>query len=275
MTTPVPGTTLTADAPTTAAPVPATTTAPPVPVPGVQQFTLQGQGQITQDQLFAAIEAARAEEKAKLYSRIEKTDAQVNTLIAEREARLAAEKEAADKAAAEAKALEDEKLTLKQRFDKSEAENAERFKTLQAEIATRDALLAKEREYGQLMQYKADKVSELREPDPANQHFGIMPEFVDLINGTTQEEIDNSIATMVAKTRSIVEGVQQHEINSRAATPGVSPTAGNIGPLEQQGGQRTFTAEEIAAMPPGSKEHLALRAAHGMGRASSNRGMFG
>jgi hypothetical protein len=262
MTTPAEPTT--PAAPLLPAPPPLPPTAPVVP-----------QGGFTQEQVWAAVEAARTEEKNKLYSRLEKTDEQVKTLLTEREERLAREKEEADRLAAEAKAAEDEKLTLKQRFEKSEAEHRAEFDRLNNELAQRDALLDKEREYAALTNYKVAKVAELREPHPESQHFGIADEFIDLIDGATQEEIDNSITTMVAKTRSIVEGMQQAQITARAAMPGVSPTAGNLGPIEQSGGTRTYTAEEIAAMAPNSKEFLALRAAHGMGRSSSNRGIFG
>jgi hypothetical protein len=248
------------------------TVAPPV----VPQVSAPVQGAtFTQEQVWAAVEAARTEEKNKLYGRLEKTDETVKTLLSEREERLAAQKAAEAAEAARLQAAEDEKLTLKQRFEKSEEEHARLFSELQKEREADRALLAKEREYAELERYKITKLSELREPKPDQQHFGIMDEFVDLVDGSTQEEIDLSIATMVAKTRSIVEGVQQHEINSRAATPGVSPTAGNLGPIEQSGGTRTYSADEIAAMAPNSKEYLALRAAHGMGRSTSNRGLYG
>lgn len=236
----------------------------------------------TQEQVWAAVEKARTEVKDELFGRIDtvqnvlkQQEDQIKVFNDERESRLAAEKAAVDKTEADRVAAEQEKLTLKQRFDASEQEWAARFAQMQEEMSRRDALLAKERELSELSSYRLTRISELREPNPGEQHFGIHDAFVDLIGGSSKEEIDASLATMVAKTRAIVEEVQQHQELSRTRMPGVSPTGGNIGPIEQQGSQRTYSADEIAAMSPMSEEYQKVRAAYGIGRSQSNRGILG
>lgn len=253
---------------------------PPAPVtPGV----------FTQEQLFAAIEKARSEEKAKLYPHIEglKTqfgDAQeqLRSLQQAEEGRQAQAKDEADRLTAAQKAADDEKLSLKDLIAKRDREAAEyaqateaKFGLLQEELNKRDAMLQKEREFAELTNYKVARVAELKEPHPEQNHFGIADEFLDLVTGKTREEVDASISTMIAKTRSIVEGMQQAQVSARAAMPGVSPNTGNFGPVEGAGTTRQYSADEILAMDPDSKEYAALRDQYGIGRSPGNRGMFG
>jgi len=254
----------------------------PPQVQEVTEPTVPVTGQFSQEQLYAAMEKARSDERAKLHSTIDglrnnfKTQEQLLAeLKAEKDERDAAAKAEADRQAAEQKAAEEEKLTLKQLMERRDQENAQRFSELQAEIQRRDALLEKERELSALNVYRAQAIASAREPRPEEQHYGIADEFIDLVRGSTPEEIDASIATMVAKTRSILEGVQQAQLNAQARMPGVSPNVGNFGPVETAGATRQFSAEEINAMDPTSEEFQALRASYGIGRSQGNRGMFG
>jgi len=237
---------------------------------------------LTQQEVWAMVEAARTEERTRLselQTQFQATQDQLKVFQDEREARLTAEQAEAARLAEEQRQADQEKLTLKQRFEQSEAEWKNRFEQSEQqwkeELGRRDALLEKEREYGELVNYRAAKIQERSEPDPENGHYGIHPQFLDLIAGNTTAEIDASIATMENKTRAIVEEVSQHQISSRAAMPGVSPAGGNVGPLEQQGGQRTFSADEIRALPFDSPEYQALRQQHGMARGNASHGMFG
>jgi len=251
------------------------------PLAPVQEPTVPVTG-FSQDQLYAAMEKARSEERAKLHTRLESMQSNFSSqeellkeLKAKEDERAAAAAAEAERLAAEQKAAEEEKLSLRQIMDKREQENTAKFLELQHELQRRDAIIQKERERAELDLYRERAVAAAREPRPDQNHFGIADEFIDLVQGSTPEEIDNSVANMVARTRSILEGVQQAQLNAQARMPGVSPNAGNFGPVETAGSTRQYSGEEIAAMDPNSPEFQALRTQYGMGRSTSNRGMFG
>lgn len=246
---------------------------PPAGIPLQQSFT--------REQLQAEIDRARKETEDRFASQLSGlttqftgAQEQLAALQAERAERQTAAQAEADRIAAEQRAAEEEKLSLKDLMAKRERETAERFSQLEAELSRRDALLEKERQYAELERYKMSRIAEMQEPNQETGHPGIDPRLVDLIAGSTREAIDASINTMVAKTGAILNDVRQAQMASRAAIPGVSPTAGNIGVMDQQDQTRNYSAEDIHALPPGSEEHMRLRAAYGMGGAS-NRGMFG
>jgi len=257
------------------------------------QQTAQGANTFTQADLDAAIERGRKDAHDRLYGRIEglTTDfktaqAQLAELQAERESAAEAKARQEQEAAAAAKAKEENEADLRELIKKANAEAAQRdadyqsrFAQQNEELARRDALLAKEREFADLERYRIQRLAELREPDPENQHFGIAPNLVNIVDarnawGSTKEEIDNTLTLMQTETRAILGEMAQAETAQRAATPGVAPTAGNIGAPEQQASQRQYSAEDIAAMPINSKEYQALRAQYGMAR-SSGKGIFG
>jgi hypothetical protein len=256
--------------------------------------TLQGAQTFTQDDLNAAIEKGRKEAHDRLYGRIEELSTSFKTsqeqlaqFQAERETE--AEQKAREEAerAAVAKAKEEAELDLRALIERREAETKakfeeyeSRFVTQNNELAARDALLAKEREYAELTQYRLTRLAEVREPDLENGHFGIVPNLIDFADarnawGNTKEEVDNTLALMQSETRSILEGMQRTEVAQRASVPGVAPTAGNTGALEAQQSTRTYSAEDINAMPVNSPEYQALRQQYGMGRAHQQRGIFG
>jgi chromosome segregation ATPase len=231
---------------------------------------------VSQDELNRRIEAARAEEKAKLYPRLDETDARTQALHAEVELLRTKdqEREAADQArrdelaAAEAKRLEDE-LSVRDLFAKKEQDWEKRFAEERNAREVAEALQAKEREYAELASYKARRVAEVMAVD------GIIPEFADLVTGTTPEQVEESLTTLQEKTASILEGIARANVAQRSAMPGVSSAAGNTGPLEAQPGQKVYTAAEIAALPLGSPEHLALRQAANVRTPGRGEGLFG
>jgi len=250
---------------------------PPV-VPSPAQVFPQGVPAplYTQEQLEAERARVRAEEKAKLYPRIEQTAAQYQALQEEvaglrtkDQARDAEANALAEAEAAAAKKREEDELSVRQLFERKEQEWETRFNTEREARERQEALLAKEREYSELEKYKARRVAEVMAKDL------IIPEFADLITGTTPEEVEQSLTNLQEKTVSILEGIQQAQTASRSAMPGVSSAAGNTGPLEAQPGQRTYSAADIAAMPPGSPEHLAARAAAGIRTPGRGEGLFG
>lgn len=231
----------------------------------------------------AALEKARTEERDKLYGKIRQTDDRYKEMEAEvkrlqdieaqrakDEAKRLAEVERAKQKAAEAELSAKELLDRRQAEWQAqrEADRAEQERRL-AEIAeqqkVQQALWEKEREMTALAIYTRDAVA-------ANQD-NIAPELIDLIGGSTKEEVDASIQTMVAKTSAIVEGMRQAQVAQRAGMPGTAPSAGATAVVPGiDTGEQKLTPEDIQGMS--MKDFAALRQKMGMG-ASGGRGIFG
>lgn len=227
----------------------------------------------TAEDVKAAQEAARSEEKDKLYGRISKTDERYTALNDEVKALRAAEakreKEAADRLAeaeaAKQKAAEAE-LSAKELVEKKQAEWDAQMAQFRAEQEQREALFAKERAFTQLQIHTRDRV--------AQEADNIAPELIDYITGNTEEEVEASIEVAKNKTAAILAGIQQAQQAQRAGMPGIAPSAGataitpGLDTTDQQ-----LSPEDIAGMD--MKSFAALRAKIGMGGQSSARGIFG
>jgi chromosome segregation ATPase len=248
---------------------PVTTPNPPAGIPATQPIASQPQQTFTAEQ----VEAFRQQEKDKLYQAQEALRKSNETMQAElakyKSAEDARETEAAATAAAlaaEKKAHDEEELSAKELLAKRDEEWRNQFAQLQADRNRDRALLEKEREYSALQQYIARRVTEERDDIEEN--------LLDLVTGSTPEEVEASIVSMKQRSMRIMENARQNGVMTRAAMPGVSSAAGNVGPLDQLGEPREPTAEEIANFAPGSPEHLAARARYGIGRPQATS-MFG
>jgi chromosome segregation ATPase len=232
------------------------------------------EGYFTQDQVHAAMEQARKEAHDRLYGRVEELTSKFETASTElstfrqreeeREAEAARQRQEAE---AEARKAREDEMSAKQLLEEQRREWDDRFKQMEEAAKVREALFQKERERTELLAHIQKRLAEEKD--------NIAPELIDYIDGTSVEEVEAAITTAKNKTASMLEGIRQASINQRAATPGVSSATGNLGPLDQQGTTRTYTAEEIAALPVGSPEHEQLRQAHGIGRPAGGPGMFG
>jgi hypothetical protein len=171
------------------------------------------------------VERIRTQEKDKLYKRLEDSDGrvktledQLNILNVESDANRS---EAARLAKTESDALrrrEEEELSAKDLIVKRETEFDEKLKVVETEWegrlakieeerATQSAMLEKERRYRELETYLGRRMSEEEEY--------IIPELRDLASGTTEEEIDNSIAVLRERSSAILESIQQSAQPSR------------------------------------------------------------
>jgi len=197
------------------------------------------------------IAAARQQEKDKLYKRLEtnqetlgQMQSQLAVLTAEREAAETARSEAAAAAEAERVASVQAQMDAKSYAETRISEFEQRMAAMQAEREAERAVLAREREYGELQSYRAEQMQ------TAGQQ--IAPELIDLVSGNTREEIDASVALLTARTQAIVESIQTAQA---AATPprGVAPTGRpNVDPLNPQGpGTKTYTAQDLKSMSMG------------------------
>jgi hypothetical protein len=201
--------------------------------------------------LFSAedIEAARRQEKEKLYPKLTKMEEQLALFQQEREE---AQRLAAEQAETEAKArreAEEAELSAKdlltkkedewnQRLNTAQQEWEEKFNALQAESEAKAELLERERRFQELESYKTRRLQE--EAD------NIAPQLLNFIKGNSEEEIDAAISDAVASTSAIMEEVQA----SLPQRPRTIPATGGApsGPLENATEQQTFTAAQIAAM---------------------------
>lgn len=213
---------------------------------------------------------ARAQEKAKLYPQMEK-------MAQELEALKKAQAEEAARKAEKAKLREQEKAAKQKQKDEEElsakellAKKEQEFQAaLQAERLEREnaiALLEKERQFQELMNYRAMRIEQERD--------SIVPQLIDLVNGNSQEEIEQSIETLKAKSAGIMQDVQQTVLSARQQMPGARVTAPASGPLDNDSDQQITTPDSVRDM---SLADYAKQRAKLLGSAANNRGqgLFG
>ena len=215
----------------------------------------------------------REQEKAKLYPQLEKMKEELATLKrlqeeqdareAEQQARLEAEARA--KAARE-KELEESELSFKDLLKKKEEEFNTQLENERLERERAFALLEQERKFQELMQYRQQRLEQERD--------NIIPELIDLIDGNTPDEIEQSISGLKDKSARIIESAQQAMSSARQQMAGARITAPASGPLDNDPEQRSYTPESIRDM---SLSDYAKQRAKLLGNAASNRGqgLFG
>lgn len=202
----------------------------------------QPQGQQNRTFTSEDIERARQQEKEKLYGQLEEVRTELNTIRAEREAAQRAAEEARQAAEAEARRREEEEMDLRALLTKRDEEYNQRFAEVEEERRRAEALLMKEREVGQLNEYRQQRLSQEAE--------NIIPELLDYVSGNSAEEIEAAIEAAKQRSASIVAGVRQFQQQQVQGMRGVSSTAPPMGPMETQQEQRPLSAAEIAAMSP-------------------------
>jgi DNA repair exonuclease SbcCD ATPase subunit len=216
---------------------------------------------------------ARAQEKQKLYPQMEKMQeelAKAKALAEElaaketqREAERAAKRAERD---AKKKQEEEQELSFKELLSKKEQEFASQLEAERLEREKAFALLERERQFQDLMNYRGQRIEEERDT--------IVPQLIDLVNGNTQEEIEQSIATLKDKSAAIMQDVQQATANAKQSMVGARVTAPASGPLDNDSEQKSYTPDSIRDM---SLADYAKQRAKLLGTAASNRGqgLFG
>lgn len=232
----------------------------------------------TPDTRFTAadIEKARQEEKDKVYGRVDdlttkfqEAQKEIEALRKAREAEVAAleEKQRAAEEAIQKKA--EEEMSAKELIAKKEEEFNARLTLMQEEREQERIVFAKEQEFNQLRSYASSLVA------AAVQNNEIAPELTDYVSGNTKEEIDASLALAKQKTDAIVQGIQQAQVQARAAMKGVSATGySTTGPMDTNSGQQSYSPEDIRNMSMNDyakiRDKLIPAASQG-----SNRGLYG
>lgn len=220
----------------------------------------------------ADLERARQQEKDKLYERLEKTNNQLNefkttveSLKADKDARdaeLARQQKASE---AEAKRLKDEKLSVQELLEQQKAEFQLQQQRLREDMEVKLTIAAKEQERLQLKSYIQRRINE--EVNATT----IIPDLVEYIDGTTEEEVEASITKAKEKTAAIVSAAFGSAPPSLPM--GTSPTGTPFSPLDNLSpNNRQLTAEQIAAM--NMREYETYRSQRGIDRAGNGRGLF-
>jgi DNA repair exonuclease SbcCD ATPase subunit len=183
----------------------------------------------------------RSQEKDKLYPQIEKLKSELEEIKQTREAELAAkqaEKEAQD---AEERTRLEADLDVRELLKKKETEWSEQLERERQERERAFALLEREKTFAEIQNFRQQRLEEERE--------AIIPELLDLVTGSTQDEINTSIEGLKDRSTRILESAQQAMQSARKEMTGSRVTAPPTGPLDINSEQRNFTADEISAMP--------------------------
>jgi hypothetical protein len=219
------------------------------------------------------IAKAREQEKAKLYPQMEKMREELSSLKKAREEQAAKEAERDARAADEVarrealkKEQEESELSAKELLAKKEQEFQALLDNERLERERAFALLEQERKFQELMNYRQSRMEQERE--------NIIPELIDLIDGNTADEVEQSIAGLKDKSARILNSAQAAMQNARQQMAGTRITNPAAGPLDNDSDQKSYTPDSIRDM---SLADYAKQRAKLLGTAASNRGqgLFG
>ena len=213
---------------------------------------------------------AREQEKSKLYPQLEKMKEELSSLKKEKEeeaarrAQLEAQKQAEELAIQKAK--EEEELSFKDLLKKKEQEFSTQLEQERLERERAFALLEQERKFQELTNYRSSRIEQERD--------SIVPELIDLVDGNSADEIEQSIAMLKEKSARILSSAQQAMQSARQQMAGTRITNPAAGPLDNDSEQKTYSPDSIREM---SLADYAKQRAKLLGTAASNRGqgLFG
>jgi hypothetical protein len=202
----------------------------------------------------------------KMQEELAKAKALAEDLAAKEEQREAERNAKTAERAAKKKQEEEQELTFKELLSKKEQEFQSQLDAERLEREKAFALLDRERQFQDLMSYRAQRIEQERDT--------IVPQLIDLVSGNTQDEIEQSIATLKDKSAGIMQDVQQATANAKQQMVGARVTAPASGPLDNNSEQQSYTPDSIRDM---SLADYAKQRAKLLGTAASNRGqgLFG
>jgi len=182
----------------------------------------------------------RTQEKDKLYPTIEKLKEQVDVLTRERQEQSARQEAEVAEKAAQSKLQQEEELSAKDLLKLKESEWKEQLERERQERERAFALLEQEKTFADIQSFRQQLLEQERE--------NIIPELVDLISGSTREELQTSVESLKDRSTRILESAQSAMQNARREMTGTRVTTPPAGPMETQTEQRNFTAQDIASM---------------------------
>lgn len=157
-------------------------------------------------------------------------------------------------------------MDVRSLLQKKEQEFAAQLEAERLERERAFALLEQEKHFQDVMQYRQQRLEQERD--------SIIPELVDLIEGNSSDEIEQSITMLKTKSAQILGSVEQASLNARREMAGTRITAPASGPLDKDSEQRSYSPESIRDM---SLADYAKQRAKLLGEAAGNRGrgLFG
>lgn len=224
----------------------------------------------------AEVHKIREDEKGKVYGELTKAQQELQKFQAAEADRAKKAQEAEAKAQAEAKKAAEADMDAKQLLQSKEAEWTkqfeqsnksweERFNQINAEREQERAIAEKERKFHEFVAYRNDRLNAVRD--------SIAPELIDLVSGSTPEELEASITTLQGKSEQIAQTVQQYAQQARASQRGVSSASfPAVGPDTDNPAGKQYTAEDIAGM--NYEQYAEFRRKMGIG-SSQGKGLFG
>ena len=219
------------------------------------------------------IAKAREQEKAKLYPQMEKMKEELASLKKAREEQAAKEAEREQRIAeelvrkeAQKKEEEESELSFKDLLKKKEQEFQSQLEAERLERERAFALLEQERKFQEVMNYRQQRVEQERD--------NIVPELIDLIDGNSADEVEQSISMLKEKSARILSSAQQAMQSARQQMAGTRITNPAAGPLDNDSEQKSYSPDSIREM---SLADYAKQRAKLLGTAASNRGqgLFG
>jgi dTMP kinase len=250
---------------------PETITIPAPPAPAVNPDKV-----FTPEQVAAAIEKARKEEKDKVYNRLESLEEGWKKAQSDLEAAQSAKQAEIDAAAAAAR--EAAEAEARKRFEESDAKTLlaeaqktweQKFSEIEAAREAEKALFAKEREFNELADFTRSKVQ------AALDNNEIAPQLAAFVSGNTPAEVEASLEFVKAKSEEIAEAIVSTTKQARAQQRGVSSSGyAPVGPTDTNPGTVTFTPDQLKNM---SMQDFAKYRGSLLGAAGTqnNRGLFG
>lgn len=241
---------------------------PEAPVPPSPANSAPEPAQDRQFEAFTAEDIARAreQEKSKVYPQLEKLREELAALKREKEERESLEAAAQAEAEAEARRKAEEEMEIRDLLAKKEEEwNSQ----LEAERLDRErafALLENERRFQELQSYRQQRLEQERD--------NIIPELLDLVDGSSLEEIDASIENLRERSSRILDSAQQAMQSARRDMAGSRVTAPAAGPLDADPENRSYTPDDIRQMSMADYMKHRQRLL-GDSAASRGRGLFG
>lgn len=214
----------------------------------------------------------RQEEKDKLYSQIEAMRSQLDVLSKAEEERQRQIEEAQAEAARQAEEARKAEMTALERVTDLEQKFQTENQQLMEQIERERALFEQERKFAAIENYKAQRVAQVQED--------ILPELLEDISGTTEEEIEASISRLSQKTQAILANMQaiagqQHQSPVPPVGPGPQVTAPPISQMDTQTNYQTMTPQQLRDMDMNTYAKERARLLQGVSNHARERGIYG
>jgi len=186
------------------------------------------------------LEAARRQEKDKLYPRIEEMGNQLKALQDERDAERAERERIANEAETARVAKEEEAMDLRQLMERRDQEFRSALEERDRRYDADRAIFDQERRLQELTEYRRARLEQEGE--------FIIPELREFVVGNSPDEVDASIEALKERTASIVANFAAQAPPPQPFRGTAMPSVPPVGPMEQLPSYETLRPADIAGM---------------------------